>query len=64
MLGRLHVPSIDGGSIFMWQCELLVPECSFIAFPPAFAPATHTFCFQDSRFVSVFSEGSFPCRLR
>ena len=38
----------------MEQCELLVP----------FVPTARTFCFQDSKTVSVFSEGSFLSSLR
>ena len=56
MLGRVCVLCSEGGSIFMWQCQLPVPQCSFIAWPPAFAPDRHTFCFQDSKSVSVFSD--------
>ena len=42
------------GRYFMEQCELLVP----------FVPTARTFCFQDSKTVSVFSEGSFLSSLR
>ena len=42
------------GRYFMEQCELLIP----------FVPTARTFCFQDSKTVSVFSEGSFLSSLR